>query len=102
MGSPWLGMGSYFGKTEPRAPGRFLDTSEASGIPYKIKKWLLKSKNAEIPYFTLLIYIYIYIYITPDQPPMVAASSSISPTAVFRILGTHLELFAMPWYIESL
>ena len=26
----------------------------------------------------------------------------ISPSTVLRILGTHLELFATPWYIESL
>ncbi len=43
MGSPWLGMGPYFGKMMPWAPGRFLDTSRASGRPYKIQSWLPKS-----------------------------------------------------------
>ena len=33
MGSPWLATGSYFGKMMSRAPGRFLNTSGASGMP---------------------------------------------------------------------
>ena len=45
MGSPWLGLGSYFGKMEPQAPGRVLDASGASGMPYKIEKWLTKFEN---------------------------------------------------------
>ena len=32
-GSPWLGMGSDSARTEPRAPGRFLDASGVPGIP---------------------------------------------------------------------
>ena len=45
MGSGWLGMGSYFGKMTPRAPGRFLDTSRATGRPYKIQKKQYKHIN---------------------------------------------------------
>ena len=44
MGSPWLGMGRDFGKMEPRAPGRVLDASGASGRPYK--KVEKESKNS--------------------------------------------------------
>ena len=57
MGSPWLGMGRYFGKTTPRAPGRFLDTSRASGMLYKIRKWPPKFNNTEMQYVTVFFYI---------------------------------------------
>ena len=60
MGSPWFAMGSYWGKTKPRAPGRFLDTSRASRIPASkistIKKplfhYLFISVSRVFPYKT--------------------------------------------------
>ena len=59
MGAQWLGMGRDFGKMEPRAPERFLNTSGASGMPYKIQKWLPKSGNGEMLY---LIVFFIFAY----------------------------------------
>ena len=45
MGSSWLAMGPYWRTTKPPAPGRFLDTSRASGIAYNIQKCLPKVQN---------------------------------------------------------
>lgn len=46
-------MGSHIGKTQPPAPRRSLDTSQASGRLYKIQNWPPKFKhNLKITYLT--------------------------------------------------
>ncbi len=41
-------MGRDFGKMRPRATGRFLEGSGGSVRPYKIQKWLPKSRNSNL------------------------------------------------------
>ena len=65
MGSPWLRMGRDFGKMKSRAPGRFLDASGASGMPYKIQKWLPKSRNEKMTDLYSIFYIRLLGPISP-------------------------------------
>ena len=54
-GSLWLAMGSYLGKTKPRAPRRSLDTSWTSGTQHFYQKSTQQSPNTKILIFTVFL-----------------------------------------------
>ncbi len=60
MGSPWHDMGSYSVRTEPRAPGRFLDASWTSGRLWESfgRPWVSFGELPATPIY----------HKTPDQP----------------------------------
>ena len=87
MGSPWLATGPYSARAKPRPPGRFLDTSQTSGIPYLTKNLenLRGNWMFEMLVFLLLFFLSNMVsrrsgrYLETFLEPVAPLSSSMGP-----------------------